>query len=84
MEWNLYSSITSSKNYLEQSYLANYPQCSKNIYFQDVVLLDGRDFRNQVDLFVGGSPSSLLWCFLCKCLEYIHIYDIIKPNRYVT
>lgn len=53
---NLYSSITSSKNYVEQSYLANYPQCSKNRYFQDVVLLDGRDFRNQVDLFVGGSP----------------------------
>ena len=49
-------SLTSSKNYVEQSYLANYPHCSKNRYFQDVVLLDGRDFHNQVDLFVGGSP----------------------------
>ena len=53
---DLYSSLTSSKNYVELSYLANYPQCSKNRYFQDVVLLDGRDFHNQVDLFVGGSP----------------------------
>lgn len=53
---DLYLSLTSSKNYVEQSYLANYPYCSKNRYFQDVVLLDGRDFRNQVDLFVGGSP----------------------------
>ena len=53
---NLYLSLTSSKNYVEQSYLANYPHCSKNRYFQDVVLLDGRDFHNQVDLFVGGSP----------------------------
>lgn len=53
---NLYLSLTSSKNYVEQSYLANYPHCSKNKYFQDVVLLDGRDFHNQVDLFVGGSP----------------------------
>lgn len=53
---NLYLSLTSSKNYVEQSYLTNYPHCSKNRYFQDVVLLDGRDFHNQVDLFVGGSP----------------------------
>ena len=53
---NLYLSLTSSKNYVEQSYLANYPHCSKNRYFQDIVLLDGRDFHNQVDLFVGGSP----------------------------
>lgn len=53
---DLYSSLTNSKNYVEQSYLANYPQCSKEKYYQDVVLLDGRDFKNQVDLFVGGSP----------------------------
>ena len=26
------------------------------MFFQDVCLLDGRDFRGQVDLFVGGSP----------------------------
>lgn len=52
----LYASHTNSKNYVEQSYLANYPQCTKDKYFQDVVLLDGRDFHNQVDLFVGGSP----------------------------
>ena len=25
-------------------------------FFEDVKLLDGRDFENQVDLFVGGSP----------------------------
>ena len=53
---NLYSSLTKSKNYVEQSYLANYPLCNKNRYFQDIILLDGRDFYNQVDLFVGGSP----------------------------
>ena len=52
----LYSSQTGSKNYVEQSYLANYPNCNKKKYFQDVVLLDGRDFRDKVDLFVGGSP----------------------------
>ena len=52
----LYSLLTSSKNYVERSYLANYPKCSKDRFFQDIILLDGRDFFNQVDLFVGGSP----------------------------
>ncbi len=52
----LYARHTSSKNYVKQSYLANYPELDEDRYFQDVVLLDGRDFENQVDLFVGGSP----------------------------
>lgn len=52
----LYASLTGSKNYVEQSYLANYPQCNKNKFYQDIILLDGRDFKGKVDLFVGGSP----------------------------
>lgn len=52
----LYASKTSSKNYVEESYLANYPEFDKNYYFQDVKLLDGTDFKGKVDLFVGGSP----------------------------
>jgi DNA (cytosine-5)-methyltransferase 1 len=36
--------------------MANYPEIDENKYFQDVVLLDGRDFKNQIDLLVGGSP----------------------------
>lgn len=52
----LYASLTGQKNYVEQSYLANYKKVSKNSFYQDVILLDGRDFKGQVDLFVGGSP----------------------------
>ncbi len=52
----LYLSKTSSKNYVQQSYLANYPHLPLNRYYQDVILLDGRDFKNKIDLFVGGSP----------------------------
>ncbi len=52
---NLYSQKTRSANYVKQSYLANYT-CPENRYFEDVRLLDGTDFKNQVDLFVGGSP----------------------------
>jgi DNA (cytosine-5)-methyltransferase 1 len=53
---DLYKSLTNSKNYVEQSYLANYKHASKDTFYQDVILLDGRDYKGQVDLFVGGSP----------------------------
>ena len=52
----LYNSKTRHANYVQQSYLANYPQLSPDRFFQDIVLLDGRDFKGKVDLFVGGSP----------------------------
>lgn len=52
----LYSSKTGAKNYVQQSYLANYPNFNEEYYFQDIMLLDGTDFKNKVDLFVGGSP----------------------------
>jgi len=52
---NLYARSTRQTNYVQQSYLANYSIEDDN-FFQDVILLDGTDFTNQVDLFVGGSP----------------------------
>lgn len=51
----LYNSKTRKKNYIKESYLANY-DLDNGYYFQDVCLLDGRDFYGKVDLFVGGSP----------------------------
>jgi DNA (cytosine-5)-methyltransferase 1 len=51
----LYRSKTTKTNYVQLSYLSNYDVVDNN-FFQDVVLLDGRDFANKVDLFVGGSP----------------------------
>lgn len=51
----LYAQKTKSRNYMQESYLANYA-IENDLFFQDVCLLDGRDFRGQVDLFVGGSP----------------------------
>ncbi|MDE6200542.1 MAG: DNA (cytosine-5-)-methyltransferase [Clostridiales bacterium] len=51
----LYATATKCKNYMEESYKANY-DVKDGMFFQDVCLLDGRDFYGQVDLFVGGSP----------------------------
>lgn len=53
---DLFTKQTSSKNYVKESFLANYPELDEDYYFQDIKLLDGRDFKDKVDLFVGGSP----------------------------
>lgn len=52
---NLYNQHTRQTNYVQQSYLANYNVEDDNFY-QDVILLDGTDYQNKVDLFIGGSP----------------------------
>ena len=36
--------------------MANYPELDSNRFYQDIMLLDGTDFKGNVDLFVGGSP----------------------------
>ena len=52
---NLYSTLSKKTNFVEQSYNANYKIKDDN-FFYDVKLLDGTDFTNKIDLFVGGSP----------------------------
>lgn len=52
----LYNSLTKRKNYVQESYMANYPELDDNRFYQDIMLLDGSDFNGNVDLFVGGSP----------------------------
>lgn len=42
-------------NYVEVSYKANY-KIKDNMFFQDIRLLDGKKFRGEIDLLVGGSP----------------------------
>ena len=50
----LYESKTKKTNFVKKSYLANY-DIKDDMFFQDIKLLDGSDFVNQVDLLVGGS-----------------------------
>ncbi len=52
---DLYSGKTRKHNFVKDTYLANY-KIKDGLFFQDINLLDGRDFKGQVDLFVGGSP----------------------------
>ena len=52
---NLYRRSSGKKNYVKQSYLANYPIKEEDFHL-DVRLMDGKDYEGQVDLLVGGSP----------------------------
>lgn len=51
----LYKKKSRKTNFVEKTYLANY-KIDREQYFYDVKLLDGRKFKNQVDILVGGSP----------------------------
>ena len=49
---NLYKSKSKKTNFVKISYNANYKVKNDN-FFYDVKLLDGTDFKDKVDLFVG-------------------------------
>lgn len=51
----LYKSHSKGVNYVKQTYMANY-KINEDDFHLDVHFLDGRDYANQVDLMVGGSP----------------------------
>lgn len=54
---SLYERKSKKQNYVKQSYLANYgDNISKDDFHLDINLLDGTDYRDKVDLLVGGSP----------------------------
>lgn len=54
---NLYHTKSRRHNFVEDTYMANYKnELVDNNFFYDVTMLDGEDFKGQVDLFVGGSP----------------------------
>ena len=44
-----------ARNKVRQSYVANYPVTDDRFHW-NVTFLEGRPYRDQVDLFVGGSP----------------------------
>lgn len=46
---------TGKKNLMEKSYMLNY-KIDKADFYQDVRFLNGRKYKNEIDLLVGGSP----------------------------
>jgi DNA (cytosine-5)-methyltransferase 1 len=88
----LYADRTRQTNYVQRSYLANYAVEDNNFY-QDVILLDGSDFENKVDLFVGGSPCQSFSIAGARCgfedtrgtlfFEYCRLVNEIKPEVFI-
>ena len=52
---SIYKNHSSQKNYVKQSYFANYDINPKDFHL-DIRFLDGTDYNGMVDLLVGGSP----------------------------
>ena len=46
---------TGKVNNVKKSYFANY-KIDESKWFEDIRFVDGKQFKNKVDLFVGGSP----------------------------
>ena len=46
---------TKKHNYVKDSYFANY-EIDESKWFDDIRFIDGNQFKNKVDIFVGGSP----------------------------
>ena len=57
-------------NYMKDAYFANYDINEKN-WYEDIRFIDGTIYKNDVDLFVGGSPcqSFSIMVFLKMFLE---------------
>lgn len=88
---NLYSKYE-TQNKVKQSYIANY-NITSNKFHWNVSFLDGRHFKNKIDLFVGGSPCQS-FSLVGKqrglndtrgtlFYEYARLIDEIKPKMFI-
>lgn len=89
---SLYSSKSIKKNFVKQSYLSNY-EIEDDMFFNDVKLLDGTDFQDKIDLFVGGSPCQSFSVIGAKggfndtrgtlFYEYVRIVKETQPKVFI-
>lgn len=81
-----------SRNKVKQSYMANY-ELDKEHFHWNVAFLDGRQYKDEVDLFVGGSPCQS-FSLVGKqrgledtrgtlFYEYARLIDEIKPKVFI-
>lgn len=80
------------RNKVKISYMANY-ECSDEDFHWDVTFLDGFQYRNNVDLFVGGSPCQSFSALGKKrglsdtrgtlFYEYARLVDEIQPKVFI-
>jgi len=88
----LYKMNSNKHNFVKDSYVANY-SIKDDLYFYDVKMLDGTDFNNKIDLFVGGSPCQSFSVIGAKggfndtrgtlFYDYVRLINEIQPKVFV-
>ena len=88
---NLYKG-NEKRNKVKTSYMANY-KCDDEHFHWDVTFVDGHQYRNQVDLFVGGSPCQSFSSLGKKrglsdtrgtlFYEYARLVDEVQPKVFI-
>ena len=88
---NLYKG-NEKRNKVKTSYMANY-RCDEDHFHWDVTFVDGHQYRNEVDLFVGGSPCQSFSSLGKKrglsdtrgtlFYEYARLVDEIQPKVFI-
>jgi len=89
---DLYKMKSKKTNFVEKSYLANY-KIKEDNFFYDIKLLDGRPFRDQIDLYVGGSPCQSFSIIGRKAgledargtlfYDYVRVLNEIQPRVFI-
>jgi len=79
-------------NYVKKTYMANYEIDEKH-YHHDVRFLDGKQYKDQVDLFIGGSPCQSFTLFGYQkgleeargtlFYEFARLIDEIQPKVFI-
>lgn len=88
---NLYAGLE-KRNKVKQSYMANYELSDEHFHW-NVAFLNGKQYENKVDLFVGGSPCQS-FSLVGKqrglddtrgtlFYEYARLIDEIKPKIFI-
>ncbi len=88
----MYEKLSKKHNFVRDAYLANY-NVKDNMFFNDVKLLDGTDFKKKIDIFVGGSPCQSFSIAGARggfedargtlFYEYARLVKEIKPRMFI-
>lgn len=83
---------TNKQNMMKKSYFANY-DIVEDKWFEDIRFIDGRIFRDKIDIFVGGSPCQSFSIIGKRAglsdtrgtlfYEYARLIDEIKPKVFI-